>query len=33
MNYSLERTLTFDEVVNDDSKDLFVEFYAPWCGQ
>lgn len=22
----------FDEVVFDDSKDVFVEFYAPWCG-
>ena len=23
---------TFDEVVFDDSKDVFIEFYAPWCG-
>lgn len=23
----------FETVVADDSKDLFVEFYAPWCGQ
>jgi len=23
---------TFDEIVMDDSKDVFVEFYAPWCG-
>ena len=22
----------FDEVVNDDSKDVLIEFYAPWCG-
>lgn len=22
----------FDEVVFDDEKDVFVEFYAPWCG-
>jgi len=22
---------TFDKVVNDDSKDVLVEFYAPWC--
>lgn len=22
----------FDEVVFDDSKDVLVEFYAPWCG-
>ncbi|XP_060116226.1 LOW QUALITY PROTEIN: protein disulfide-isomerase A3 [Heteronotia binoei] len=22
----------FDELVNDESKDVFVEFYAPWCG-
>jgi len=23
---------TFDEVIYDDDKDVFVEFYAPWCG-
>lgn len=23
----------FDAVVADNDKDLFVEFYAPWCGQ
>lgn len=23
----------FDKVVADTKKDLFVEFYAPWCGQ
>jgi len=22
----------FDKVVYDDKKDVFVEFYAPWCG-
>lgn len=22
----------FDAIVNDDSKDALVEFYAPWCG-
>ncbi|KIM25527.1 hypothetical protein M408DRAFT_207741 [Serendipita vermifera MAFF 305830] len=22
----------FDEIVYDDSKDVFIEFYAPWCG-
>jgi len=22
----------FDEIVYDTSKDVFVEFYAPWCG-
>ncbi|XP_018422420.1 PREDICTED: protein disulfide-isomerase A3 [Nanorana parkeri] len=22
----------FDELVNDDSKDVLIEFYAPWCG-
>jgi len=22
----------FDSIVNDKSKDVFVEFYAPWCG-
>eukprot|EP00163_Fabomonas_tropica_P011890 TRINITY_DN2285_c0_g1_i1.p1 TRINITY_DN2285_c0_g1~~TRINITY_DN2285_c0_g1_i1.p1 ORF type:complete len:489 (+),score=191.04 TRINITY_DN2285_c0_g1_i1:245-1711(+) len=22
----------FDEIVNDESKDVLVEFYAPWCG-
>jgi len=23
---------TFDEIVMDSSKDVLVEFYAPWCG-
>lgn len=23
---------TFDEIVFDDSKDVFIEFYATWCG-
>jgi protein disulfide-isomerase A1 len=23
---------TFDSIVMDKSKDVFVEFYAPWCG-
>lgn len=22
----------FDEIVYDDNKDVFIEFYAPWCG-
>lgn len=22
----------FNDVVNDDSKDVLIEFYAPWCG-
>jgi len=22
----------FDEIVNDPTKDVLVEFYAPWCG-
>jgi protein disulfide-isomerase-like protein len=23
---------TFDKVVFDETKDVLVEFYAPWCG-
>lgn len=22
----------FDELINDESKDVLIEFYAPWCG-
>lgn len=22
----------FDKIVNDDTKDVLIEFYAPWCG-
>ena len=22
----------FDDIVNDESKDVLIEFYAPWCG-
>lgn len=22
----------FDEIVNDPTKDVFVKYYAPWCG-
>jgi len=22
----------FDEIVNDSTKDVFVKYYAPWCG-
>lgn len=22
----------FDEIVNDPTKNVFIEFYAPWCG-
>lgn len=25
-------TMEFEQVVFDDSKDILVEFYAPWCG-
>ena len=23
---------TFERIVNDESKDVLIEFYAPWCG-
>lgn len=23
---------TFDKIVKDESKDVLIEFYAPWCG-
>jgi len=23
---------TFERLVLDDSKDVMIEFYAPWCG-
>lgn len=22
----------FDAIVNDEDKDVLIEFYAPWCG-
>jgi len=22
----------FEELVNDKTKDVLIEFYAPWCG-
>ena len=22
----------FADIVNDESKDVLIEFYAPWCG-
>ena len=22
----------YDELVNDEMKDVLIEFYAPWCG-
>jgi protein disulfide isomerase family A protein 3 len=22
----------FDDIVNDESRDVLIEFYAPWCG-
>lgn len=22
----------FDDIVNDETKDVLIEFYAPWCG-
>ncbi|XP_074650434.1 protein disulfide-isomerase A4-like [Tubulanus polymorphus] len=24
--------ITFNEIVNDPTKDVLIEFYAPWCG-
>jgi len=24
--------MNFDELVNQDDKDVMIEFYAPWCG-
>ncbi|XP_022107041.1 protein disulfide-isomerase A3-like [Acanthaster planci] len=24
---------TFNDIVKDDTKDVLIEFYAPWCGQ
>ena len=23
----------FDQIVNDPTKDVLIEFYAPWCGK
>ena len=23
---------TFNDIVNDPTKDVLIEFYAPWCG-
>ena len=23
---------TFNQIVNDPTKDVLIEFYAPWCG-
>lgn len=23
---------TFNAIVNDESKDVLIEFYDPWCG-
>ncbi|CAL1398715.1 unnamed protein product [Linum trigynum] len=31
-NVAVLSTENFDEIVLDESKDVLVEFYAPWCG-
>ena len=23
---------SFDDIVMDETKEVFIEFYAPWCG-
>jgi thiol-disulfide isomerase/thioredoxin len=23
---------SFNDIVNDETKDVLIEFYAPWCG-
>ena len=30
--YQVAVAENFDDLVNDETKDVLIEFYAPWCG-